>query len=238
MKTLRERLNELELQNSFVEALTGIKPKTGKRKRFADLMEDVDMHPPSHYEHVVPDKGSKEAVIKVNDDNESHISEIKPPADLSKHVGSMDYYKKRAEDYKARYPWKTTVPYYLDFGDKYLKAFMLARSDFSPKGQAWVDATALLLKKKMEEGLAKDRSKTDVRQYLEFDEQKLINFAFDTHVPAYKEAGACHLMPGDIYLIGSIIKTEFNEKTVLHALSLLAKCLTEEQIKLVTERMK
>jgi len=167
----------------------------------------------------------------ISENNEEHLEEIKPATDLSAWVGKDEYYIERDKDYRKRYPWKRKSPYYLDFGDRYLKAFNVAKPQFSEKGQKWVNATSLLLKQYMEAGLKEDFSKKDPRQYKEYDGEKFMQFAYGTYAKAYTNAGICHLVSnrllGDLKLIWDTIKGSdiLDKKGINQMRDVLTECI-------------
>jgi len=227
MKTLRERLDDLAIKRKFNDgAVADCKLNTLKH-----LMEDMDLHPPSHYEQVLPDKGSEMAMALPHPErpNINVSKELKPATDLSewltKHNG-LYYYVKRAEDYRTRYPNAKAVPYYLSFGDKYLKAFMKAKPNFTEKGQIWIDDTARLLRGYLEAKLKED-------PYIESDEARFMDFVYSTHSKAYTGAGICHLsLPDLAHIIFTIDKMEFlKEATIEQIAKVLMNCIDFETAK-------
>jgi len=184
------------------------------------LTEAVDAVPPTEIIQQAPDQA--EAVRKLQlkyppESNMAHPLEIKRATDLTSHIGNPDYYVARHKDYMARYPWKTTSPYYLDYGNKYLRKFL---NDAYPKmktdkGKKWVKETARLLEWYLEQGLSEDKNQTDKRKFKEFDDKEFKAFAFSTHSKAYLEAGFNELTPDDVAVIATTLdKDDVNIETI------------------------
>ncbi len=113
------------------------------------------------------------------------------PADFTDRIGTLDYYKDRAEDFKLRNPGKEPPDYYMDYGDKYIKRFTNElRPTMSGDGQQWMDQARANLQTAME-----DRRKADPAAFaeLERDPDKFREFAYGTHAKSYLDAGLSDL---------------------------------------------
>ena len=120
-------------------------------------------------------------------------------------LGSTEYYQWRDNDFNVRQElmddilsWQPSSPdYYLDYGDKYIQRFT---NELNPKlssaGQEWLDEARLNLQLAIEEKLETDPQ-------IELDNKNFTSFAFDSHVPAYENAGLFKLPVTDLILIGT-----------------------------------
>ena len=133
--------------------------------------------------------GSGGGVTPGTDDGDDGSTIIKKPTPLFDKDQYLDYYKKRIEDFKERYPDKEPPSYYEFYGDFYMHEFLdKTKSCLSPEGQKWVDDVLLLLQEEMEKMLFNIDNVG-----IELDEEKFLDAAFDTHVLAYDRAGICKL---------------------------------------------
>lgn len=114
-------------------------------------------------------------------------------------TGTSTYYTERAADFRRRNPGMEPPPYYLEYGDKYVKRFAsLDQTDLSPQGLEWRDKTLKTLQELMEkkriedpEGFAK----------LERDPEAFKQFAYATHPEAYMKSGLFDLPAQDLAVI-------------------------------------
>ncbi|OJH42115.1 hypothetical protein [Cystobacter ferrugineus] len=114
-------------------------------------------------------------------------------------TGRMDYYRQRAEDFRARNPGMQPPPYYLQYGDKYVQAFAaLGPGQLSLAGLEWRDKALKLLQVEMEK--ARVASGSDFAE-LERHPEDFRKFAYKTHVTAYLEAGLLSLSTQDLTTI-------------------------------------
>ncbi len=114
-------------------------------------------------------------------------------------TGRLDYYRQREQDFRARNPGLPPPPYYLDYGDKYARAFSaLGPEQLSSAGLAWRDRTLELLQVEMEK--ARREKGADFAQ-LERDPQAFKVFAYQTHVTAYLDGGLLSLPTQDLMTI-------------------------------------
>ncbi|WP_199117104.1 hypothetical protein [Pedobacter sp. ASV28] len=96
------------------------------------------------------------------------------------------YYQDREKSFKERHPGKKAPEYYMSYGNKYLNKFKSVRKTLSDEGKQWLDDALLNLQYEMEAGIAKNPN-------IELDNEKFQDFAFDTHVKAYEDAGILDL---------------------------------------------
>jgi RHS repeat-associated protein len=100
-----------------------------------------------------------------------------------------NYYIDRKKDFEGRNPGKPAPTYYKEYGDKYLHRFKYeTKQTLSPQGQRWLDKALINLQDEMEKGLMRKEDPAD-----EYDNEKFTDFAFDTHVKAYEDAGILDL---------------------------------------------
>lgn len=109
--------------------------------------------------------------------------------------GTTAYYDFRHNDYIKRNPQKSPPVYYLSFGKKNLNKFMTELyPNVSPEGKAFLTRVAIILQTKIE-----DRLKINPKAFaeLEDDSSAFQKFAYETHHPAYCEAGWGNLLSPD-----------------------------------------
>jgi hypothetical protein len=122
---------------------------------------------------------------------------VNSPREVS--PGRMDYYLRRDEDFRARNPGMQPPPYYLQYGDKYVRAFSaLGPGQLSLDGLAWRDKTLKLLQGEMEKARRGDGVGF---AELERHPEAFRKFAYETHVKAYLEAGLLSLSTQDLTTI-------------------------------------
>ncbi|HBP17437.1 MAG TPA: hypothetical protein DEA08_06560, partial [Planctomycetes bacterium] len=115
--------------------------------------------------------------------------------------GGLDYYRCRADDFVRRLPEEEPPSYYLGYGDRYVRRFSEeTRPLLSPAGQAWLDEVRAALQRAMEARRARDPLGFVA---LEREDQRFLDFAYDTHPDAYLEAGLDQLPLRDLLIIGS-----------------------------------
>lgn len=117
---------------------------------------------------------------------------VRVAASLRSHIGEVDYYLLRRDDFRSRHPDGHSPPdYYLDYGDKYIRRFRnKLRPRLSRDGQAWLDCTLLALQAAIED--RRDANPVVFAQ-LEEDNQAFRSFAYVTHPGAYVTCGICSL---------------------------------------------
>jgi RHS repeat-associated protein len=97
------------------------------------------------------------------------------------------YYKDRVKDFKERHPDKKAPSYYLSYGNKYLNKFKNeTRETLTIEGQRWLDNALLNLQEEMDKGIS-------ANPRIELNDEAFTDFAFDTHVKAYEDAGILRL---------------------------------------------
>ncbi|MBX2900740.1 MAG: hypothetical protein KF775_13885 [Cyclobacteriaceae bacterium] len=106
-------------------------------------------------------------------------------------LGDPNYYQWRNDDYNVRAGLagdKTPAPeYYLGYGDKYIKRFTYETSrELSGQGNEWLGKARYNLQALMEKGLNSD-------PMMERNNSAFQKFAFESHVPAYVDAGVLGL---------------------------------------------
>lgn len=142
----------------------------------------------------------------------STVNIAKPAADLSRFVNTREYYRKRHEDYMSRNPLEKDSPYYIEYGEKYMNRFLdetdkKFRSDF---GHYWIKQTSKLLQQYLEAELHKN-------PYLEQNRDKFIEIAYETHYPAYINAGLEKFFPEHIEELIALAQTADLEDSILDA---------------------
>ena len=133
--------------------------------------------------------GSGGGVTPGTDDGDDGSTIIKKPTPLYDKDQYLDYYKKRIEDFKERYPDKEPPSYYEFYGDFYMHEFLDKTFHLlSPEGRVWIDLTLKKLQQEMDNMLLDPEYSG-----IELNEEKFLDEAFETHVKAYDEAGICKL---------------------------------------------
>lgn len=121
------------------------------------------------------------------------------PADLTDQIGSLDYYRMRADDFRERNPDMEPPDYYMNYGDKYARRFTEELSpNLSERGQQWLVDARANLQEAMEARRAEDPA---AFAELERDPEAFRRFAYDTHPTAYRDAGLAELRPSDLVQI-------------------------------------
>lgn len=126
--------------------------------------------------------------------NKNGFNPIPPYPAPSPFVGSKSYYVYRNMDFKKRTS-KNPPDYYLNYGNKYCKAFSeKTRPKLSSKGKTWLDKTLFALQEAIEKKLKVDPK-------IELDSVKFRKYAFDSHPDCYIKSGLFNLPPSDLYEI-------------------------------------
>ena len=100
-------------------------------------------------------------------------------------IGTPEYYDWRDQDSKKRDG--VSPSYYLNYGGKYAKRFRNELyGNLSKDGQKWLLKTLVLLQKSIEDKLKSNPT-------IENDDNKFTDFAFESHVAAYEDAGVLKL---------------------------------------------
>lgn len=115
-------------------------------------------------------------------------------------LGNTDYYRRRADDFRRRYPDLPLPSYYLGYGDKYVNRFTFElMPKLTPVGQDWMVQARRNLQVAIEDRLKQDPAAFD---RLERDDKAFLEFAYDSHPRAYLDAGMERLPIKDLVRIG------------------------------------
>jgi RHS repeat-associated protein len=127
------------------------------------------------------------------DGKESNNTPTAAPTNI---IGTTHYYQWRQNDFKQRNPNLKAPEYYSKYGDKYIQIFSAdTRPKLSEKGKAWLDKALINLQNHIEKQLSSNPN-------IELDNEKFNEVAFESHVPAYLEAGLLDLDLNDKIIIG------------------------------------
>jgi hypothetical protein len=140
-------------------------------------------------------------------------------------IGTKSYYVFREKDFKNRSENKKTPPdYYLNYGNKYCKAFSeKTRPKLSAQGKTWLDKTLIALQEAIEKKL-----KTDPK--IELDSTKFRKYAFDSHPDCYLKSGLLKLPADDLVEIGFTpeFKEFFKLETIMQIIEIIKKTKPSE----------
>ena len=143
-------------------------------------------------EEVSPGTGGS-GVLPGTDEGNDGSTIVKKPTQLYDKDQYLDYYKKRIEDFKERYPDKEPPSYYEFYGDFYMHEFLdKTFYQLSQEGREWLKKALHNLQIEMDNMLLNPEYSG-----IELDEEKFLDAAFETHVKAYYEAGICALSVTD-----------------------------------------
>jgi hypothetical protein len=132
-------------------------------------------------------------VLPGTDEGNDGSTIVKQPTPLYDKDQYLDYYKKRIEDFKERYPDKEPPSYYEFYGDFYMHEFLdKTFYQLSQEGREWLKKALHNLQIEMDNMLLNPEYSG-----IELDEEKFLDAAFETHVKAYYEAGICALSVTD-----------------------------------------
>ena len=121
-----------------------------------------------------------------------------PPTKAGKYLHTIDYYKFRAQDFEKRNPGKKAPSYYMEYGDYNIRKFTNETfSKLAKKGQQWL----LIARDKLQDPI-ENILQTKNGQEIEFNDSKFTDFAMNTHVKAYWDAGLKDLNIIDLVNIG------------------------------------
>ena len=99
-------------------------------------------------------------------------------------IGSINYYIYRHLDFVKQNPGKKAPDYYLNYGNKYIRAFSNETSkSMSGSGKVWLKEARKNLQVAMEDRL--NPKKYSDANTIEFNNDAFRKFAFDFHVDAY-----------------------------------------------------
>lgn len=123
-----------------------------------------------------------------------------PPADLScmvsQELSHTQYYRSRHDDFVKRNPGREAPPYYLEYGEKYARAFTSQTYEkLSPQGKEWLQGTLRSLQTAIEDLRERDPAAFAA---LERDPAAFKQFCFDSHVAAYLDNGLMRLPLQDL----------------------------------------
>ncbi len=122
------------------------------------------------------------------------------PVDLSDEVGTLDFYRKRQDDFKQRNPDLDPPDYYMNYGDKYLRKFHdHTKPKLSEAGQKWLERTGVALQQAIEDKRAEDPG---AFAELERESDAFRAFAYASHPDAYLNSGMDTLNPIDLVHVG------------------------------------
>jgi RHS repeat-associated protein len=118
--------------------------------------------------------------------------EMPAPTRLTGYIGKRTYYLERHWDFKRRaifanQTYLQAPSYYKNYGNKYLVRFQdVTRQTLSKDGRKWLDQTLVNLQTAMEIGLSENPG-------IELDDDLFTQFAYQSHVQAYLNAGVLKL---------------------------------------------
>jgi uncharacterized protein YqjF (DUF2071 family) len=130
---------------------------------------------------------------------------MRDPASCAELFGKADYYQARHDDFVVRHDDLRPPDYYLGYGRKYFLRFHELREKLSQAGKDWVDRTAKILQKLIEDARDEDLFGFDA---LECDPDAFKHFAYGTHPQAYLDGGIADLPPTDILKVAQAPDTE------------------------------
>ncbi|MBI1782550.1 MAG: RHS repeat-associated core domain-containing protein [Sphingobacteriales bacterium] len=153
-----------------------------------------DDNPPPNYTEVdnfarsynnwVNTKNEHEKSLGDNDLG-SAIDNSNPTPAPANIIGTTEYYNWRDQDSKDR--TGSSPSYYLNYGGKYADRFVNSTyKKLSADGKKWLNKTLVLLQKAIEDKLKSDPT-------IELNDEEFTNFAFESHVKAYEDAGVLKL---------------------------------------------
>ncbi|MXN92343.1 hypothetical protein GR160_14030 [Flavobacterium sp. Sd200] len=122
-------------------------------------------------------------------------------------LGSVDYYKWRHRDFIKQNPGKKAPDYYLNYGNKYIQRFTNeTNNQLSKQGKQWLKNARKNLQVAIE-----DKLKVDPTIELRNGGKDFKEFAFDSHVDAYWNAGLYKLNTVD--LVAVVLTPNFKDLT-------------------------
>jgi len=153
-----------------------------------------------------------------------------PPYPVPKNIiGTKSYYVFREKDFKNRLQNKKTPPdYYLNYGNKYCKAFSeKTRPKLSSQGKTWLDKTLIALQEAIEKKLKVDPK-------IELDSTKFRKYCFDSHPDAYIKSGLFKLGPEDLFQVAMTPEWRdlLTEESMMQILQIIKKWSAEKAEKI------
>ena len=125
------------------------------------------------------------------------IDGFEPPPYPKALLGSVDYYKWRYYDFIKQNPRKKAPSYYLNYGNKYIQRFTNETNNLlSKQGKQW-----LVNARKNLQVAIEDKLKTDPTIELRNGGNDFKEFAFESHIDAYWNAGLYRLNTIDLVAI-------------------------------------
>lgn len=146
------------------------------------------------------------------------------PTDFSHLIGKDEYYIARKVDFELRNPGKEAPSYYKEYGHKYLHEFKYeTKENLTPEGKIWLDKALVNLQKAIETKLSSERNGTS-KERIELNSEAFTNFAFDSHVKAYEDAGILTLSVMDKVKISLTVEPKdlFSSRGIKQALIVAA----------------
>ena len=155
------------------------------------------------------------------------INPIPPYPAPSSLIGSKSYYVYRNEDFKKR-TGKTSPDYYMNYGNKYCKAFSeKTRPTLTTQGKTWLDKTLVALQEAIEKKLKSDPK-------IEMDSTRFRKYAFDSHPDCYLKSGLLKLPADDLIKIGKTPegKEFFKLETIMQIIEIIKKTKPSEALEI------
>lgn len=144
-------------------------------------------------------------------------------------IGTKSYYVFREKDFKNRSENKKTPPdYYLNYGNKYCKAFSeKTRPKLSAQGKTWLDKTLIALQEAIEK-------KLKIEPKIELDSTKFRKYCFDSHPDAYIKSGLFKLGPEDLFQVAMTPEWRdlLTEESMIQVLQIIKKWSSEKAEKI------
>ena len=147
-------------------------------------------------------------------------------------IGTKSYYVYRNDDFKKR-TGKTSPDYYMNYGNKYCKAFSeKTRPSLTTQGKTWLDKTLVALQEAIEKKLKADPK-------IEMDSPKFRKYAFDSHPDCYLKSGLLKLPVDDLVKIGFTpeFKEFFNLETWVQIIEIIKKFKPSDAVEIAKSTM-
>ncbi len=147
-------------------------------------------------------------------------------------IGTKSYYVYRNDDFKKR-TGKASPDYYMNYGNKYCKAFSeKTRPSLTTQGKTWLDKTLVALQEAIEKKLKADPK-------IEMDSPKFRKYAFDSHPDCYLKSGLLKLPVDDLVKIGFTpeFKEFFNLETWVQIIEIIKKFKPSDAVEIAKSTM-
>ena len=147
-------------------------------------------------------------------------------------IGTKSYYVYRNDDFKKR-TGKASPDYYMNYGNKYCKAFSeKTRPSLTTQGKTWLDKTLVALQEAKEKKLKADPK-------IEMDSPKFRKYAFDSHPDCYLKSGLLKLPVDDLVKIGFTpeFKEFFNLETWVQIIEIIKKFKPSDAVEIAKSTM-